>query len=305
MKKFALIALILLSAVGASLIPGCSSTTPTNPTMGDTNSVQFQIVQNVVADNSLEGVGNVVDISWTLFDSIPGVTASPKNFHQRAALADGIVAVDSFNYSYANGWHIFAFWIWAADTVTHDTVNVSGIDSLQALNGTVPLQIPDSTTDALHIRAHYDVVLRNTNIVGSADDSVVIDNIDWSGVNPLIIDGSITETLTGTVSDSLAVIDFSFTNTLYADSIVAIVGSENCPSTGLLVLNSAIDISAIRSIGSMVDTLAIVGNWNISAAFNNGNVTLTYFDGTTYWQTTEACGAPVASPLERWVPMLD
>ncbi len=305
MKSFAMIALMLLLAVGVSLIPGCSSTTPTNPSMGDTNSVQFQIVQNVVADNSLEGVGNVIDISWTLFDSIPGVTASPKNFNQSAALANGIVAVDSFNYSYVNGWHIFAFWVWAADTVTYDTVSVSGIDSLQALNGTVPLQIPDSTTDALHIRAHYDVILRNTNIVGSADDSVVIDNIDWSGVNPLIIDGSLTETFTGTFADSQMVIDVNFTNTLTADSLVAIPGSEDCPSTGLLVASASIDISAVTTIGAAVDTVAIQGNWSISAAFNNGNVTMTYFDGTTYWQTTEACGTPAASPIERWVPVLD
>ena len=305
MRKFALLALMLLLAAAALLIPGCSSTS-TNPVVyGDTNSVQFQIVQNVVAENSLEGVGNIVDVSWTLYDSIPGVTTSPKSFSSRAALSDDILVVDSFNYSYANGWHIFAFWIWAADTVTHDTVNVTGIDSLQALNNGVPMQVPDTTVDDLYIRAHYDVALRNTNIVGSSDNSLNIVNIDWTQIQPAVIDGSVSENLSGTFSDSEIVIDFNFTNTLNADSIVAVPGSEECPSSGLLSLNSSVDISAIRTIGASVDTLNVQGNWAISAAFNNGSVTVTYYDGTTYWQTTEVCGTPPASPLARWIPHVD
>ena len=304
MKKVVLVTLMLLLVAAAFLIPGCSSTS-TEPTFGDTNSVEFQIVQNVVAENSLEGVSKIVDISWELFDSIPGVNSSPKNYSGRAALSDDILVVDSFNYSYTNGWHIFAFWVWAADTVTHDTVNVTGIDSLQALNGAVPMQIPDTSMDDLYIRAHYDVVLRNTNIVGSSDHSVNLGNIDWTGFTPIVIDGNVTENLQGTVSDSQLVVDFDFTNTLNANGIVANLGSESCPSSGTLSLNSAIDISAVRTIGAAVDSLSIQGNWAISAAFNNSSVTVTYYDGTTYWQTTETCGEPAVSPLARWIPHVD
>ena len=304
MKKIALITLMLLLAAAASLIPGCNST-GTDSEFGDTNAVEFQLVQNVVAENSLGGVGNIVDVSWTLYDSIPGVTTSPKSFSSRAASSEDIIVVDSFNYSYNGGWHVFAFWVKAVDTVAHDTVDVTGIDSLQALNNGVPMQVPDTTVDDLYIRAHYDVALRNTNIVGSSDNSVNIGNIDWTGVTPTVIDGNVTENLQGTVSDSEIVVDFNFTNTLNADNIVANLGSEECPSSGLLSLNSTVDISAIRTIGASVDTLNVQGNWNISAAFNNGSVTVTYYDGTTYWQTTETCGEPAASPIARWVPTLD
>ncbi|MGH8015203.1 MAG: hypothetical protein ACREBV_03335 [Candidatus Zixiibacteriota bacterium] len=305
MKRLTLLGLSLIVAAAIALIFGCSSDSPTETEFGDTNSIEFQLVQAVVVNNSIQDVGNIVDLSWELFDSIPGVSPSPKSFSSRAAQSEDIIVVDSFNYSYAGGWHVFAFWARVTDTAEGDTADVSGIDSLQALDNEVPQQIPDSTTDELYIRAHYDVALRNTNIAGSADDSVDIENIDWSGLNPTVIEGTVTENLQGTVSDSEVVIDFNFTNTLIADSIVANIGSEDCPSTGLLVLNSSIDISAIRTIGASVDTLNINGDWEVSATFNNGDVTVTYYDGTTYWQTTETCGFPSVSPISRWVPNLD
>lgn len=306
MKRVFLLALTLLLASGLALISGCSGNGSNNSEFGDTNAVEFQLVQEVVVNNSMGSVDNAVDLSWELFDSIPGVAVSPKSFNSRAAQSESdIIVIDSFNYSYNGGWHIFAFWAWAADTVDGDTADVSGVDSLQALDNDVPQQIPDSTTDELYIRAHYDLSVRNTNIVGSANDSVDIVNIDWSGINPTVIDGSSTENLQGTVSDSQIVVDFDFANSLDADSVVANIGSEDCPSSGLLVLNSSIVISAVRTIGASVDTLSIDGNWEVSASFNNGDVTVTYYDGTTYWQTTETCGSPSASPVDRWIPNMD
>jgi len=307
MKRLVLIALTLLAAAGLGLISGCNSSNPAETEFGDTNSIEFQLVQEVVVDNSINGVGKIVDLSWELFDSIPGVSNAPKGAGSRQALSeDDIIVVDSFNYAYSGGWHVFSFWAWVADTVEGDTADVSGIDSLQALDNDVPMQIPDTTADELYIRAHYDLGVRNTNIVGSADDSVDIKDIDWNGVLPSVIEGHVTENLNGTVSDSETVIDFDFTNTLTADSIVANLGTEDCPNSGVLELTSAIDISAIRTIGAAVDTLSINGGWEVSALFNNGDVTLTYYDGTTYWQTTEACGSSMsASPVDRWIPNMD
>lgn len=306
MKRLIFLTLTLLTIVGLGLFSGCNSSYPPETELGDTNSLEFQLVQEVVVNNSINGIGKIIELSWQLFDSIPGVSTSPKGTGSRQALSEeDIIVVDSFNYAYNNNWHIFSFWATVMDTAEGDTVDLSGIDSLQVLNNGTPMQIPDSTADALYIRAHYDLGVRNTNIVGSADDAVDIDDIDWNGVLQSVIDGQVTENLSGTVSDSETVIDFDFTNVLTADSIVANLGTEDCPSSGVLGLASGIDISAIRTIGAFVDTLSINGNWVISASYNNGDVTLTYYDGTTYWQTTEPCGSPSASPVARWIPNMD
>jgi len=305
MKRLSLLTLTLFVAAGLALIAGCSSSNPADDEFGDTNAVEFQLVQAFVGETSTDGVDRTLEVSFELFDSIPGVSPSPKSFNQRAASDEDVFVVDSFNYSYTNGWHIFAFWVWAADTVAGDTVDVSGLDSLQARDNGTPMQVPDSTMDELYIRCHWDVALRNSNVAGSADNSINIINIDWNDVNPANINGAVTENLSGTVSDSQIVVDFSFSNSLIADDIVFNLATGDCPTAGTLDLNSAIDISAVRTIGASEDTVNINGNWEITAAFSGNDVTVTYYDGTTYWQTTETCSSPSASPMSRWIPRVD
>jgi hypothetical protein len=306
MKRFTVLAGFAITIVAAlAMIFGCESN-PNDPEMGNVNDPEFQLVQQFVGESSDDGIARTMEISFELFDSIPGVSSSPKSFNQRAATEEDVLVVDSFNYAYTNGWHIFQFWVWVADTSAGDTVDVAGIDSLQALDNGTPMQIPDSTMDALYIRCHWDVALRNSNIAGSADNSINIINLDWNGINPANINGSVTENLTGTVSDSDIVVDFDISNTLTADDIVFNVFTGECPSSGALYLTSAIDISAVRTIGTSVDSLSINGVWEITAAFTGDEIMVTYYDGTTYWQTTDSCSSsPAPSPIARWVPILD
>lgn len=305
MKLLALLSLVLLLVAVLALIPGCSSS-PANSAMGDANDPEFLLIQEFVGESSTDGIARAMEISFELFDSIPGVAPAPKNFTQRAAADEDLLVVDSFNYAYTNGWHIFEFWIWATDTAAGDTVDVFGIDSLRALSNGTPMQVPDSSMDALYIRCHWDVALRNSNVIGSADNSVNIVNIDWYGVDPANISGSVVENLSGTVSDSETVVDFSFSNSLTADDIVLNLAADECPTSGSLNLTAAIDISAIRTIGASVDTLSIDGVWEISATFEGTDLTVTYYDGTTYWETTESCSdTPTAGPVARLAPNLD
>lgn len=306
MKRLVFLTLTLFTMAGLGLVSGCNSSNPLETEFGDTNSPEFQLVQGFVGDDATDGLGRSIDISFELFDSIPGVSTSPKQRGNYAALDEDVVVIDSFNYSYTNGWHIFAFWLMAADTVSGDTVDVAGIDSLQARYNGVPMQIPDSTMDELYIRCHFDVALRNSNVVGSADHSANITNIDWEGINPANINGAVTENLSGTYSDSEIVADFSFNNNLTAENIVFNISTGECPTAGLIELNSVIDISAVQTIGTSVDSIQISGNWEITGVFSGDEVTITYYDGTTYWQTTDTCGSSVSSsPVARWVPNRD
>jgi len=304
MKRLILISLALLVFAGLALITGCNSKGTPPVEYGNVNDPEFQLVSDFVFQEALDGVGKIIDISWELFDSIPGVTPSPKLVSGPAALGEDVLVVDSFNYSYTNGWHVFSFWAVVSDAAEGDTVDLAGIDSMQTLDNGTPMQVPDTSMDDMFLRAHYDISLRNGDFNGSSDGSVDIGNIDWTEVQPSTISGNVIDYLLGSFSDTDFVVTFEFTNQLNANSIVADLGSEDCPTSGTLSLSSAVDISAIQTIGASVDTLNISGNWVVDAEFNNGNYTVTYYDGTTYWQTTEAC-SPSPSPISRWLPNLD
>lgn len=303
MRKLILLSILLVLGTGIALISGCNSS-GTQQVMGDPNDPNFLFVEAIVGDQALGNVERILDISFLFVDSIPGSSFSPKNGTARQALAGDFFEVDSFNYSYTNGWHEFAFWMKVLDSAGVDTVVVTGIDSLRALDNGTPLQVPDSTVDELNVRCHYTFDLNSGVFSGSADYGLDMTGISTDPLNPVTINASGTETLVGTAADSEVTCDFDLSNTLAANDVVAqLDGSSDCPTSGSINLTANIDISCTGQIGSSIDTVAIQGEWNIGAIFNNGTVTLSYTDGTSIWEATEPCG-PTASPFARWTPSM-
>ncbi len=302
MKKLTILALSLVLVSALAIFLGCSDK-PTQPVLGNLNDPQFQLVEQVVGADAIDGVGKSLDLSFVFLDSIPGSSFAKKSELRHAlGIGDGIVAVDSFNYSFANGWHIFQFWAYVADTAAGDTANVSGIDSLQVLNNGAPVQVPDATVDELNIHNHFAVSVRNTNIAGTADHSVNITGITPALINPITFNGSATESASGTFTDSNVVCDFSFNNSVAATDVVFSIAGGSCPTSGTVNLSSAVDLFCTATLQTGVDTVIVQGTWTASAAFNNGNVTVTYTNGNIVWQFTEPCDGPAASPTSRWMP---
>ncbi len=87
MKRFTLLFTLLSLGAFITMLPGCSTDDAVTGLMqGDTNSIDFQLAENLVGADGLEAIGNSFDLSVDLLDSIPSATFSPKKSIARQAL---------------------------------------------------------------------------------------------------------------------------------------------------------------------------------------------------------------------------
>lgn len=305
MKRFTLLFTLLSLGAFLTMLPGCSSDDAvTNLIQGDTNSVEFQFVNEIIGDEALEGLGIASDFSFGLIDSIPGATFSPKNRNGRHALGGGdeMIVFDSLSYAWDGNWHVFSFSAMIIDTIFNDTFDISGIDSLQTLSNGTPLQIPDNTMDELRARAHLDISDRSGSFSISGVHSLDITNITPELIDPVTFNGSGTESFSGSESDSAVSCDFSFSNSLTVNNVVlSLEGNSDCPTSGSIAMTSTIDIACIMDLGTSVDTVSVTGVWSVTGVFaSDGSISLTISDGTTVWNTTEPCDQGIQAGPSRW-----
>ena len=289
-----------------TMLPGCSSDDAiTNLIQGDTSSAEFQLVENFVGADGLEAIGNSFDLSLDLIDSIPGATFSPKKAISRQALGSGdeIIIFDSLSYSYDGSWHVFTFAASAIDTVLSDTVSISGIDSIQTMSDGMPIQVPDSTLDELRIRSHLNISVSGGFFDASSVHAITVTGITVEMLTPVTLNGTATETASGSYGDSSVTCDFTFSNSLTATNIMFTEnGNIDCPTSGSVSLTATIDITCIGDLGAGVDTVSVAGVWTATGVFaSDGSVALTISDGSTVWNTTEPCNSGAqASGTSRW-----
>jgi len=306
MKRFTLLFTLLSLGAFITMLPGCSTDDAvTSLIQGDTNSIDFQLAENLVGAEAFEAIANSFDLSFIIIDSIPGATFSPKNAMSRQALGGGdeILVFDSLSYTYDGVWHVFSFSGFVIDTIYNDTITIAGIDSLQTLSGGQTLQVPDSTLDELRIRSHFSISENGGSFSANSDAALTITGITIDMVTPVTINGTATETATGSDGDSTLVCDFSFSNALSATNLMfAENGQIDCPTSGTVSVTATIDMSCIGDLGAGVDTISVSGVWTATGVYtSDGSVTLTISDGTTVWTTTEPCDDGVqASGTSRW-----
>jgi len=306
MKRFTLLFTLLSLGIFITILPGCSTEDAiTNLIQGDTNSAEFQFVENIVGAEGFEAVGLAFDFSFAVIDSIPGSTFSPKNLGSRQALGvgDEVILFDSLSYVYDGGWHVFSFSATIVDTIFNDSISISGIDSVQTLSNGQPMQVPDMTVDELRIRAHFDIVDLDGSLTGSGDHSLTVTGFTPEMLTPIVINGTATETASGTDGDSSFTCNFTFTNSLTVTNITFIDnGVVACPTAGSISLSSTVDMTCIGGLGTAVDTITVAGGWTAIGVFaSDGSIAITISDGTTVWQTTEPCEQqPPAGPRSRW-----
>ena len=306
MKKFTLLFTLLSLGTFITLLPGCGSDDiVSNLIQGDTNSSEFQAVENIVGTEGFEVIGNSFYLSLEILDSIPGSTFSPKKAISRQALGvgDEIFVFSSLSYAYDGVWHVFTLAASVIDTIYNDTINISGIDSVQILSGGQTLQVPDSTLDELRIRSHLNIAEVGESFLASLDHAITVTGITVEMISPVTINGTATESATGTDGDSTLVCDFTYGNTLTATNIVFLEGGTiACPTSGSISLTANINISCIGDLGAGVDTISVSGVWTATGVYaSDGSVALTISDGTTVWNTTEPCDDGVqASGTSRW-----
>ena len=306
MKRFTLLFTLLSLGALITLLPGCSTDdVVTNLIQGDTNSSEFQVVENIVGAEGFEAVGNSFDLTFELIDSIPGSTFSPKNAMSRHALGQGdeIIVFDSLSYTWDGAWHVFTFAGSVIDTIYNDTVTISGIDSVQTLSGGQSLQVPDSTLDELRIRSHFDITEVGGTFTASSVHALTVTGITVQMLTPVTINGTATETASGSDGDSTIACTFTFSNALTVTNIMfAENGQIDCPTSGSISLTATVDMTCIGDLGAGVDTITVSGVWTATGVFaSDGSVAITISDGTTVWNTTEPCDDGVqASGTSRW-----
>lgn len=306
MKRFILLFTLLSLGAFMTMLPGCSSDDAvSNLIQGDTNSADFQLVQNLVGAEGLEAIGNSFDLSLDLLDSIPGATFSPKKAISRQALGEGdeIFVFDSLSYAYDGTWHVFTFAASAIDTILFDTVSISGIDSIQTVSDGMPIQVPDSTLDELRIRSRLDINVSGGFFDASSVHAITVTGITVEMLTPVTLNGTATETASGSYGDSSVTCDYSFSNSLTATNIMfAENGQIDCPTSGSVSLTATVDMTCIGDLGAGIDTVSVAGAWTATGVYaSDGSVALTISDGTTVWNITEPCDSGVqASGTSRW-----
>lgn len=254
------------------------------------------VVDIINGEDAFNNIFKSLDMSISLLDSIP--QAPSKVAGSLKSLSDGeditITAINS--YSYENGWHIFDFTADVVDPFYNDTVFVNGIDSIQLLMGSTPVQYPTGTESFNSITQHA-----HAGYTQSWND-------DYGAVHHLVgvsIDSSPTDTIItigGTANDTVSAsfdtdmmscgLDVSFNQTI-SSLTMSVMDNSGCPSSGSVTTAAEIGMACSGQNGDF--------NYNeymtVSAVVNNdGSITVTYESSNLNFTVTETCGTQMASP---------
>lgn len=297
MKQLLICSLLVTALLGFAI--GCSNNNDpagSNLIQGDTASGEFQLIDDLLGEVSMEAMGLAIDLSFEFLDSIPGSQGVRRHDAPRLSSGEAFVIL-SYQYNYtSDGWHVFTFTGYEADSSMGDTIDIAGTDSIQVLKNNMVMQIPDSTADEIRIRNDFDISSRSGWI--SATNAYSIDVMgDFADSTAMVtFSGNGLETLDMTFADTSATCTFSISNSVSINNIVAPMDDGDCPTSGTITMVSTVNASCTTLAGSQTGTVDVSGTWTVTGTFKDGNVTATYSNGTTVWTVTEPCdsNAPAA-----------
>jgi hypothetical protein len=281
---------IMLIAIGCS-----SSDNESNPLVpGNSNDANFRFIEEeVVGEQVFNGIELSLDLAGELIDSIPGAAPARNRFYAEPAIENGTLVIESYSYTLQNNWHIFQVSGIVAVDFPVDTLNLTGIDSIQITADGVPQQVPDDFTNAFTFHAHFDVWSRSSSDSISADHQVTATLIDPALMN---IDGDLAENIHFTHSDSVGTCDVDLANTFQASNIVLDFEGGGCPQSGFIVVTTAVAFDC-RGNQSNPWSLSLDEVWTITATFDGSNESFTFTDGTNVWTAIEPCGGSAVRSL--------
>jgi hypothetical protein len=294
MKRFVFAGAGALMLGLALVFAACSDNSVDPLPAGNPNDPNFQIVNEEVAGQVFDGVDLALGFSTALVDSIPAPTAVRSHLGSRAATYSDLV-FDNLDYALTNDWHIFNFQGYAVSESLTDTVDVSGVDSIQLLAAGTPITYPDETMDELIYNVHFSAA----NRAGTASREAV-HRIDLTRVNPQTqetgIDGTVQEVLTLVHADSAGTCDLGVNVDFTADHVVIDFAGNDCPVSGSV--NIALALSADCSGGGL--SLAVDGNWSIAGHYTASGGAYTISDGEHVWLGVDDCGSGGAQSVGRF-----
>jgi hypothetical protein len=307
MKRKTLLAAVLLLGLAITLLLGCGEEEDEitgnggGLLIGDTLAPEFQFVSEFLGEGSMEFVFHSLEMTMVLVDSIPGGGA-PAKAGQPASLMpqEESLIVESYTYTYANFWHIFAFEAIVVDELTSDTiVDVSGIDSFQVLVNGDPVQYPGPLFNGLNIRSHFDWMESSGFASGHSDHSLNLTAAPVGIDTAITITGSVYDSLGMYVSDgqTQCLLDMAIELTLSELTFIGFM--DECPTAGSASSTVRLDLSC-EGGGSGYDSLNVNGTWTMTATVSGDVITVSYSDGTTSWTVSGPCDEPATSPSRAW-----
>lgn len=310
---FAVLSLIALIAFSV----GCSdeNTTIGATIVGDTTDAQFQVVSGLFEEMDLDNsYGVSSEFSFDLLETTFPAFAShgiPRDGAMRRASTDSSVVTIS-NYAYTNGWHVFTFsavFFEIINQVMDTAGTLSGVDSIKVLANGVAMIAPDSTADALNIRAHFDFAFTSVGFTYSGDHLIDIGFDITSNSPALTVDGTISQDIVASISDSTLADTCNLTMNVsqiisnFTFPIDSTGEPQSCPTAG--TSSTTVTINMTCGTGSSFDGLGINGSWNVTAqVIASDNIKVTYTDGTTTWSITEACNSGSAQATSGFIVLV-
>jgi|GEM_PF-2058143 len=288
MKRLAFLSVLIMTAAMMMWIVGCSEDSGTNDdlTDGDPNDLDYQFVESeVFSDGFLGGVDISMELATMLIDSIPGSTMAP-NLSSSGGEDMETIVFDAYQYSYANGWHVFTIEGWLHSDDIGDTIDFDGIDSVQVLNNGVPVQVPDSNSNEIRYRAHLDMDARSGIMTRQADHSLTMANVGMSG-DTISLNGSLVEQVDMSVEDTSGTCDMSLGTSVTVSNVQMDMTSDGCPNTGSLTAAVSVNLTC-QGDGMQ---LSVDGTWTATGTFNGETTTTVISDGENQWTEVDSCGS--------------
>ncbi len=281
-----------------ALVIGCSdddeTTNPVVKQTGDLNDPEFEAAGQAfeIADMM---TGELLGIMFITIDSILASPDYPMLNKYSVADQDAGLAADSFLLTYHTDTKFWYAEMWMIDTTYNsgDTMisSLSLIDSLQFLDGAVPVQWPDSgVVDGVKQGVAFVVSsIPGGNSVEAHQFTHIVG--DLAGTGDVVINGNSSiaaQFSTGAVEPYC---EFGMNLTSVFSNVnvnIDNMGSE-CPSSGSAHYTGQLDIACYGDT-----TITSNDHWSITQTFTEGNIHYVIENTTTRWEFDDLCGTSMA-----------
>ncbi|MDF1544566.1 MAG: hypothetical protein P1R58_05630 [bacterium] len=294
--------LLILMGLAVALVSGCGdddedkiiggAATDTSFITGKANDPALALAQGFVnTEDPFSGIALGMEFSTAfLAEKFSGFSKSAGSVAM--GTAEDSVVIDTANFGYAydavNGWHIFTFVVsaWEED----GWFDSDGIDSVKVLKGGTFMPTPDSTFDALQIRAHLAAAAADTssNFNLASHHSANISGVDNSvAVDTITISAASTDSVVADISTDTVSCEMTISRRTTATDIVMLRDNGDCPFSGTANILTGFNIECSGNLDSSFS--AIEGLWSADITFAGSSATIIYKNGNTKWTVTEPC----------------